>query len=193
MHDQCTCSGVDQASSRVAGSKSKGNFLSGGGGGGGVCVYVWVCVCGGGSSRPFSGLAPAGVCMLVYMRARLPVCACACVGAWMSCIRESNCKREKDRVVVVVVCVCVCVCAHTHTHTDSFTHIHGARFDCTQQGIHYCFHESMGKCTPTMYGDGCCLHNRVWVNAHSQPTAMDVAFTTEYGCLLTHDALRVSF
>ena len=46
MNDQCTCSGVNQASSRVAGLKSRGNFLSGGGGGGGVFVaFQWVTNC----------------------------------------------------------------------------------------------------------------------------------------------------
>ena len=53
MNDQGTCSGVDNASRRVAGSKSKaGNFLSGGecvcgeGGGWGVfAAFEWVTNC----------------------------------------------------------------------------------------------------------------------------------------------------
>ena len=77
-------------------------------------------------------------------------------------------------------------CLHKH-HTLTVTHTHGARFDCTQQGIHYCFHESMGKCTPTTYGHRCCLPNRVWVNAHPWCMATNVAFTTESGWMHTHD------
>ena len=91
------------------------------------------------------------------------------------------------------------------SHADCYTHV--ATFDCTQQGIHYCFHESMGKCTPTTYGHECCLHNGIWVNAHpwwgyvhecclynrvwvnANPwcTATNVAFTTESGWMHTHD------
>ena len=99
-------------------------------------------------------------------------------------------------------------CWHKH-HKHTLTLLH-----TWQQAIHYCCHESMGKCTPktyghrccqqsmrewicsqqsmgectpTTYGHGCCLHNRVWVNTHLRCMATDIAFTKEYGWMHTHD------
>ena len=79
----------------------------------------------------------------------------------------------------------------SHTDTDSVAHTRGARFDCTRQGIHCCFYESMGKCTPTTFGHGCCLRNRVRVDAHPpRRSATDVAFATEYGWMHTRHDVR---
>ena len=110
-------------------------------------------------------------------------CERACLCAWM-CNRESNCKRERETGAEFLMPPSVfCIhffspprcrptwkCLHKH-HTDSVTHAHGARFDCTWQGIHYCF-QSMGKSL---------------LNAHPRCMATDVAFTTEYGWMHTHD------
>ena len=196
MNDQCTCSSVDQASRRVAGSKA-GNFLSccwGGGGGSVFLAFQWVTNCR---------------CLYARVCSHCPIpfdskCVHASLCVWM-CNWQREQLQEKDRgwipydiclpypFLLLFFLLSVCSrptwkCLHKHlTHTLNITHTHGARFDCIRQGIHCCFHESMGECTPTTYGRGCCLHNRVWVNAHQQHTVTDVAVTTEYGWMHTHD------
>ena len=119
-----------------------------------------------GSSRPSSGLPTEGVCMLMCV-VTAPSHLTASVRRQV-CVTGREQLQEKEFLMTSVFRIHFFLSAvglhenvYTNvTHTNSVTHTHGARSDCTRQGIHYCFHESMGKFTPT---------------------STDVAFTTEYG------------
>ena len=202
MNDQRTYNSVNQASGRAAGSKM-GNFLSGGvcvcvcGGGGGLCdlpvgyqLQVFACSCAV-TAPPHLTVTWVSVCA--------HVCVCECVNC--NCQREQL--QEKDGGWIHNdICLPYLfffsffffstVGLHENVYTNithklTVTHTHGVRFDCTQQVIHYCFHESMGKCTPMMYGHRSCLHKRVWVNAHPRCMATNVALAMDYGWMHTHN------
>ena len=78
-------------------------------------------------------------------------------------------------------------CAFTHEYGWTHTNDVWSQMLPSQQSMVVHSPMSMGECTLTTYGHGCCLHNRVWVNTHPRCMATDVAFTKEYGWMHTHD------